>query len=248
MIFSTVFAGCSWVIGQYVNSQILCFADLLRSVLSKLTAPKISSYCSYVKTNTDNNPQNNIIEFSSSNNASDKSQFTLFSLPGSADFLSNFTQIHQHLEKFVFHNYTKFETFLEVRSTYRWMSRSKAGRHVWVVDQRQRRHCWAYTSNIYNTAGDNWIQTTGCCCCSCDDCMFTRMNFVYRTEKHAHNNQGSWQTQSTKFNHFSRTFKDPNCIFQAPKLSTKSHILDADIQNLDCNVTLKCTVLHSPIP
>jgi len=29
-------------------------------------------------------------------------------------------------------------------------------------------------------------------------------------------------------------FKD----FQAPKLSTKSHILVADIQNLDCNVTL----------
>ena len=33
-------------------------------------------------------------------------------------------------------------------------------------------------------------------------------------------------------------FKDPNCIFKAPKLSTKSHILVADIQNLDCNVTL----------
>jgi len=29
-------------------------------------------------------------------------------------------------------------------------------------------------------------------------------------------------------------FKDPNCIFQALKLSTKSHILDTDIQNLDC--------------
>ena len=43
-------------------------------------------------------------------------------------------------------------------------------------------------------------------------------------------------------------FKDPNCIFQAPKLSTKSHILEADIENLDCNVTLKCTVLYSPIP
>jgi len=43
-------------------------------------------------------------------------------------------------------------------------------------------------------------------------------------------------------------FEDPNGIFQAPKLSTKSHILDADIQNLDCNVTLKCTVLYSPIP
>jgi len=42
-----------------------------------------------------------------------------------------------------------------------------------------------------------------------------------------------------KFKHFSRTFKDQNCIFQAPKLSTKSDILDADIQNLDCNVTLK---------
>ena len=41
-------------------------------------------------------------------------------------------------------------------------------------------------------------------------------------------------------------FKDPNCIFQAPKLSTKSHILEADIQNLDCNVTPKCTVLYSP--
>jgi len=48
--------------------------------------------------------------------------------------------------------------------------------------------------------------------------------------------------QSTKLKHFSRTFKDPNCIFQAPKLSTIRHILDADIQNLDCNVTLKCTV------
>ena len=59
--------------------------------------------------------------------------------------------------------------------------------------------------------------------------------------------QGSQQTNSTKFRHFSRTFKDPNCIFQAPKLSTKSHILDADVQNLDCNVTLKCTVLYSPI-
>jgi len=39
-------------------------------------------------------------------------------------------------------------------------------------------------------------------------------------------------------------FKDPNCIFQAQKLLTKSHILDEDIQNLDCNVTLKCTVLY----
>jgi len=38
---------------------------------------------------------------------------------------------------------------------------------------------------------------------------------------------------------FQRLSKDPICIFQAPKLSTKSHILDADIQNLDCNVTLK---------
>ena len=36
----------------------------------------------------------------------------------------------------------------------------------------------------------------------------------------------------------SKTFKDPNYIFQAPKLSTKIHILDADIQNLRCNVTL----------
>jgi len=36
----------------------------------------------------------------------------------------------------------------------------------------------------------------------------------------------------------SKTFKDPNYIFQAPKLSTKIHILDADIQNLCCNVTL----------
>jgi len=42
----------------------------------------------------------------------------------------------------------------------------------------------------------------------------------------------------------SSTFQGPNFIFQAPKLSTKSHILDADIQNLDCNVTLKCTVLY----
>jgi len=43
-------------------------------------------------------------------------------------------------------------------------------------------------------------------------------------------------------------FKDPNCIFQAPKLSTKSHILDLDIQNLDCNVTLKCTVdMHTSV-
>jgi len=33
-------------------------------------------------------------------------------------------------------------------------------------------------------------------------------------------------------------FKDPNCIFQPPPLSTKSHILDAAIQNLDCSVTM----------
>ena len=44
----------------------------------------------------------------------------------------------------------------------------------------------------------------------------------------------------------SRTFKDPNCIFQAPKLWTKSHILDADIQNLDCNVTLKWNQILFP--
>ena len=43
---------------------------------------------------------------------------------------------------------------------------------------------------------------------------------------------------------FQGLFKDPYCFFQAPKLSTKSHILDADIQNLDCNVTLKCTALY----
>ena len=43
-------------------------------------------------------------------------------------------------------------------------------------------------------------------------------------------------------------FEDQNCIFQAPKLLTKSHILDAYIQNSDCNVTLKYTVLYSPIP
>jgi len=47
----------------------------------------------------------------------------------------------------------------------------------------------------------------------------------------------------------SSTFQGPKLrFFQAPKLSTKSHILDTDIQNLDCNVTLKCTVLCSPIP
>ena len=44
-------------------------------------------------------------------------------------------------------------------------------------------------------------------------------------------------------NTFQGLFKDPNCIFQAPKLPTKSYILDAGIQNLDSNVTLKCTVL-----
>ena len=44
----------------------------------------------------------------------------------------------------------------------------------------------------------------------------------------------------------SRTFKDPICIFQAPKLSTKSHILDADIHNLDCNVTLKWNQILFP--
>ena len=42
-------------------------------------------------------------------------------------------------------------------------------------------------------------------------------------------------------------FKDPNCIFQAPKLSTKSHVLDADIQNLDCNEILKCTEFTNTI-
>ena len=41
-------------------------------------------------------------------------------------------------------------------------------------------------------------------------------------------------------------FKEPNCIFQAPKLSTKSHILDADIQNLDCNLTLMFKFCQSP--
>ena len=44
----------------------------------------------------------------------------------------------------------------------------------------------------------------------------------------------------------SRAFKDPNCIFQAPKLSTKSHILDADIHNLDCSVTLKWNQILFP--
>ena len=49
---------------------------------------------------------------------------------------------------------------------------------------------------------------------------------------------------------FQRLFKDPNCIFQTPKLSTKSHILDADIQNLDRNVTLVICiqVLASKLP
>jgi len=37
-------------------------------------------------------------------------------------------------------------------------------------------------------------------------------------------------------------------FFKHQKLSTKSHILDADIQNLGCTVTLKCTVLYSAIP
>ena len=38
-------------------------------------------------------------------------------------------------------------------------------------------------------------------------------------------------------------FKDPNCIFQAPKLSTKSHILDADIQKfrLQCDSEVYCS-------
>ena len=45
---------------------------------------------------------------------------------------------------------------------------------------------------------------------------------------------------------FQRTFKDPNCFFQAPKLSTKSHTLDADIQNLDCN-EVYCTVLTNTV-
>jgi len=44
----------------------------------------------------------------------------------------------------------------------------------------------------------------------------------------------------------SRAFKDTNCIFQAPKLSTKSHILDADIHNLDCSVTLKWNQILFP--
>ena len=37
-------------------------------------------------------------------------------------------------------------------------------------------------------------------------------------------------------------FKGPNCIFQAPKLSTESHILDADIQNLDCKYCFQVLV------
>jgi len=47
------------------------------------------------------------------------------------------------------------------------------------------------------------------------------------------------------FRDFSRT---QLAFFQAPKLPTKSHILDGDIQNFNYNVTLKCTVLYSPIP
>ena len=43
-------------------------------------------------------------------------------------------------------------------------------------------------------------------------------------------------------------FQGPKLHFHAPKLSTKSYILEVDIQNLDSNVTLKCTVLYSAIP
>jgi len=46
----------------------------------------------------------------------------------------------------------------------------------------------------------------------------------------------------------SRTFQGLSrtqiCLFQEPKLSTKSHILDMVLQNLECNVTQKCTVLY----
>jgi len=50
-----------------------------------------------------------------------------------------------------------------------------------------------------------------------------------------------------------KDFKDPNCIFQAPKLSAKRHILDVDIQNLDCNILhlcdteVYCTVLTNTV-
>jgi len=64
-----------------------------------------------------------------------------------------------------------------------------------------------------------------------------------------------WYTKSTRRQRWSTCWTDDRLPqlqgsqqTQAPKLLTKSHILDADIQNLDCNVTLKCTVLYSPIP
>jgi len=43
-------------------------------------------------------------------------------------------------------------------------------------------------------------------------------------------------------------FKDPNCIFQAPKSSTKSHILDADSKFwLQCDTEVYCTVLTNTV-
>jgi len=41
-------------------------------------------------------------------------------------------------------------------------------------------------------------------------------------------------------------FQGPKLHFSSTKIIDKSHIIDADIQNLDCNVTLKCTALYSP--
>jgi len=43
----------------------------------------------------------------------------------------------------------------------------------------------------------------------------------------------------------SRTFKDLNSQFPSTKIIHKSHyILDEELQNLDCNVSLRCTILY----
>jgi len=83
-------------------------------------------------------------------------------------------------------------------------------------------------------------------------CMFRLCHALYIT-----NDDCDDETDNVKLNFIIqykiqalfKDFQGPKLhFFQAQKLSTKSHILDMDIQNLDCNATLKCTVLYSPIP
>ena len=99
----------------------------------------------------------------------------------------------------------------------------------------------------------NFTQLTELCHIKPNHCEF--LHFTSKTtnttgtsvQQYDQSTQNSGFVANSKYK-IQALLKDPNSIFQAPKLSTKSHILDMDVQNSDCNVTLKCTVLYSPIP